>query len=315
MDVTILMKSDFHNKKVLVTGGAGFIGSYTVNALLESGADVSVIDNLSTGSKNNLNSNVKLYENNITDPNLSRIFAHEKPDIVYHFAFNVLVPNSVKNPLLDLDGIAGSLNLFQCASQHKVAKLVFASSSFLYGNNPNIPSKETHPIELIAPYAAAKYSIESYLRCFRHTYGLDYVILRYGTVYGPKQTTGAMADYIRKLKSGSQAEIWGDGTKTRDYVFITDVVTANLLASQIPATTEGSIFNIGTGRETSLKEIYEKIARLLGRENSPIYLPDRQGELYRTCLDYSKTQHILGWEPKVSLDSGLRICVTSALEN
>lgn len=124
-----------------------------------------------------------------------------------------------------------------------------------------------------------------------------------------------MADYIRKLKSGSQAKIWGDGTKTRDYVFITDVVTANLLASQIPATTEGSIFNIGTGRETSLKEIYEKIARLLDRDNSPIYLPDRQGELYKTCLDYSKTQRILGWEPKVSLDSGLRICVTSALEN
>ena len=132
------MMPNFRNRKVLVTGGAGFIGSNTANALGESGASVSIVDNLSTGSKDNVPSNINLYEMNITDPSLSQVLSLEKPDLIYHFAFNVLVPNSVKNPLLDLDGIAGSLNLFQCAREADVRKVVFASSSFVYGNNPTI---------------------------------------------------------------------------------------------------------------------------------------------------------------------------------
>ena len=303
------MMPNFRNRKVLVTGGAGFIGSNTANALSESGASVSIVDNLSTGSKDNVPSNINLYEMNITDPSLSQVLSLEKPDLIYHFAFNVLVPNSVKNPLLDLDGIAGSLNLFQCAREADVRKVVFASSSFVYGNNPIIPTNEEHEIELVAPYAAAKYSVENYLQCFNKTYGLDYAIVRYATVYGPKQIKGAMADYIRKLKAGSQAEIWGDGSKTRDYVFISDVVKANLLVGQLSNITETPIFNIGTQQETSLNDVYQKIASLLGKESSPIYHPEREGELYKICLDYSKFHRLTGWKPEVSLDKGLQSCV------
>jgi UDP-glucose 4-epimerase len=295
------------NKKILVTGGAGFIGSHVVDALIENGAEVAVIDNLVTGRRENLNPNAKFYEINIADPKIETIFRREKPEIIYHFAFNVLVPKSVKNPLIDMDSIIGSVNILINAQKYGTKKIIFSSSGFLYGNTNNLPAKETEPIDPISPYVVAKNTVENYLRFFNKAYGLPYVIFRQAAIYGPRQVTGAMADYVRKLSAGKQAEIWGDGSKTRDYVYIDDLVRANLLALEIPSNFPDPVFNIGTSIETTLNDLYKKIAKLLNKKPEPIYLPDRPGEQVRYSLDYSKIKKNLGWEPKYTLEEGLKL--------
>lgn len=294
------------NAKILVTGGAGFIGSHTVDALIARGAEVLVIDNLSTGRKDNLNPKAKFYEMNLADTELEEILEKERPEIIYHFAFFVLVPKSVEDPTLDMDVLTGTVRILKKIKELNCAKkFVFASSGFVYGNTPNLPVKEIEPIDPVSPYVVAKQAIENYLRFYRKTFGLPYVILRYSAVYGPRQVTGAMADYIRKLAADQQAEMWGDGNKTRDYVYIEDVVRANLMALDVSDDHPEPIFNIGTAKETTLNEVYRKIAVLLGKKAKPIYQPDRPGEQMRYCLDYSKIKKELGWEPKVGLDEGL----------
>ncbi len=295
--------------KVLVTGGAGFIGSHTVDALRGAGAETVVVDNLSTGRRENLSPSAAFYEANIAEERFSEILRRERPDVIYHFAFYVLVPNSVENPLLDLDALAGSVRLLQAARALRVRKIVFASSGFLYGNTPTLPATEASAVDPVSPYVVAKHAIEGYLRFFQRTFGVPSVVLRYSAVYGPRQVTGAMADYIRKLSSGTQAEMWGDGTKTRDYVYIDDVVNANLLALAIPADHPSPVFNIGTSVETTLNTLYQKIAHLLGVEAQPVYRPDRPGEQIRYCLDWTKARRELGWEPRFALDEGLRLTV------
>jgi UDP-glucose 4-epimerase len=299
--------AEIKNKKILVTGGAGFIGSHTVNALIGRGADVVIVDNLITGRKENLNPRAKFYEMNITDSALEEIFQKEKPEIIYHFAFNVLVPKSVEDPLVDMDSIIGSVNVFQNAKKYGVKKIIFSSSGFIYGNTQNLPVKESEPMEPASPYSIAKHTVENYLKYFSKEHGLPRVIFRYAAVYGPGQTTGAMSDYIRKLAANQQSQIWGDGKKTRDYVYIDDVVRANLLALDSPLECPEAVFNIGTGRETTLNELYEKIAKLLKKNPAPIYLSDRRGEQIRYCLDYSKAKKVLGWEPKYNLEEGLKL--------
>lgn len=302
----VIMALNVKGKKILVTGGAGFIGSHIVNVLIKKGAKVIIVDNLVTGRKENLNPKAKFYYLNITDPRLEDIFKNERPEFIYHFAFNVLVPKSVKNPLIDMDSIVGSVNILKNAQKYGVEKIIFASSGFLYGNTKNLPAKETEPIDPISPYVVAKSAVENYLRFFNKAFGLPYVVLRYSAVYGPKQVTGAMADYIRKLATDQQAKIWGDGTKTRDYVYIDDVVRANLSALKLPFNYSDPVFNIGTGIETTLNDLYKKIARLLNKEAKPIYLPDRSGEQIRYSLDYSKIKKVLEWKPSIYLDEGLK---------
>ncbi len=300
-------------KKFLVTGGAGFIGSHTVDALVERGGTVVVVDNLSTGRRENLNPNATFYHTNLADESIERILEHERPDAIYHFAFYVLVPKSVENPLLDIDVLIGTLRMLQKARDIGVRKIILSSSGFLYGNTPNLPAIEDLPVDPVSPYVVAKHAIENYLKFYYKAYHLPYVVLRYAAVYGPRQVTGAMADYIRKLSSGKQAEMWGDGNKTRDYVFINDVVRANLLALSVSADHPNPVFNIGTGIETTLNDVYRKIADMLGVEAKPIYYPDRPGEQIRYCLDISKARRELGWEPKYDLDQGLRITVKEYL--
>jgi UDP-glucose 4-epimerase len=305
------MTTKLKNRRILVTGGAGFIGSHTVDALLKAGANVVIIDNLVTGRRENLNPEAKFYNMNIADPEVDKIFKQEKPEIIYHFAFNVLVPKSVENLLMDIDSIAGAANVFQNANRYGVKKTIFASSGFVYGNNQNIPVKETEPIDFVSPYVVAKYAAENYLRYFRKVYGLPHVIFRYAAIYGPRQITGAMADYIRKLSSGQQAEIWGDGSKTRDYVYIDDVVHANIMALDLPLDYPNPVFNIGTGIETTLNDVYKNIAAILGKEAKPIYLLDRPGEQMRYALDSSKIKNVLNWQQTVELKDGLKRRIAS----
>jgi UDP-glucose 4-epimerase len=300
--------------KALVTGGAGFIGSHTVDALLTRGASVVVVDQLSTGRRANVNPNAEFYELDIADPAFEDVLLKERPDVVFHFAFHVLVPKGVENPLLELDGVVGSLRLLEAARRIGVRKIVFASSGFLYGNTPHLPASEAEPIDPVTPYVVAKQAVEGYLRFYRRTYRLASVVLRYAAIYGPRQSTGAMADYIRKLAAGAQADIWGDGTKTRDYVYVADAVEANLLALSVADDHPNPIFNVGTGVETTLNEIYRRIAALLGARANPIYHADRPGEQIRYCLDSQKARRELGWTPRYTLDEGLRLTVEASPE-
>ncbi|WP_447974989.1 NAD-dependent epimerase/dehydratase family protein [Nitrospira sp. Kam-Ns4a] len=296
-------------KRVLVTGGAGFIGSHTVDALVERGARVVIVDDLSTGREQNLNPQATFYKLNLADEEIEGVMERERPEIIYHFAFYVLVPKSVENPLRDLDIIAGTLRMLQKAKEIGVQRIVLASSGFLYGNTPHLPATEECPVDPVSPYVVSKHALEQYLRFYYKAYRIPYTILRYAAIYGPRQVTGAMADYIRKLSNGDQAEMWGDGNKTRDYVFIEDVVLANLLALTVPHDHPNPVFNIGTGVETTLNTLYRKIADLLGVEAKPVYHPDRPGEQVRYCLDSAKIRKELGWEPRYSLDQGLKLMV------
>lgn len=299
-------KMNLRNKKFLVTGGAGFIGSHTVDALVKKGARVIVIDNLSTGRKENLNSKTKFYELDCADPKLAEIFTKEKPDYVYHFAFNVLVPKSVDDPIMDAQSIIASLNVIKNAYQAKVKKIIFSSSSFVYGNAKIRPTDENQPIIPVSPYAISKYAVEEYLRYYNQTFGLPYVIFRYASVYGPRQVKGAMADYILQLKSGGQADIWGDGKKTRDYVFVEDVVRANLKALAVLDNFKNPLFNLGTAVETTLNAVYREIAGILKKEARPIYHLARLAEQELQALDFSEAEKYLGWSPKVNLLKGLK---------
>jgi UDP-glucose 4-epimerase len=294
------------NKKILITGGAGFIGSHTADALINLGANVVIVDNLSTGKIDNINPRAKFYELNIADSKFEEVLEKERPEIIYHFSFFVLVPKSIDNPLLDVDNLVGSIRLLKKIKElNCVEKIVFASSGFTYGNTKNLPVKETEPQVPVSPYAIAKINIENYIKFYNKVFHIPSVILRYSAVYGPKQITGAMADYIQKIASGDQADIWGDGNKTRDYVFITDLINANLLALNVPDDHANPVFNVGTGIETTLNELYKKIAHLLKKEAMPIYHPDREGEQLRYCLDNNKICTELNWSPKISLDNGL----------
>ncbi|MCK4781647.1 NAD-dependent epimerase/dehydratase family protein [Candidatus Parcubacteria bacterium] len=299
------------NKKILVTGGAGFIGSHTVDALIRKGANIVIVDNLLTGRKENINPKAKFYEMNIANPDIEDIFKKEKPEIIYHFAFNVQVPKSVENPLVDMDSIIGSVNLLRNICKYGAEKIIFSSSCFVYGNTKNLPTKETEPINPISSYIIAKNTVENYLRFFNTAYGLPYVIFRYGTVYGERQVMGAMADYIRQLAKGNQAKIWGNGSKTRDYVYVKDVVQANLLVLELPNNYSNPVFNISSGVETTLNDLYWKIAKLLKKKPQPEYLPDRSGELRRFCLDSSKIKEVLGWRAEYNLNQGLKLKLKS----
>lgn len=303
------MTNILSGQKVMVTGGAGFIGSHTVDALINNGAEVMVVDNLLTGREENINPEARFYNLNIADPEIEVIMEKEKPAIVYHFAFFVLVPKSVKTPLLDMDCLIGTLRILQKAKDLKIKKIIYSSSGFVYGNNPNLPVSESEPFDYVSAYTVSKSATENYLKFFYKTYSLPYVILRYSAIYGPRQITGAMADYIRKLAKDQQAEMWGDGNKTRDYVFINDVVRANLLSLNIPDGHINPVFNIGTATETTLNVLYKKIADILGKEAKPIYYADRPGEQIRYCLDYFKAKEELGWKPKYTLDEGLKITI------
>ena len=299
--------SSLDGTRVLVTGGAGFIGSHLVEALAARGARVCVVDDLSTGWEENLHPGAAFYRLHTSAPELAEVLRHERPEVVYHLAANTNVPRSVADPLGDCDNVRGGLNLFLGCQETGVRKVVLASSSFVYGNaaDADLPLTEEQPTQPVSPYSVSKTATENYLRYFHLTYGLPMVIFRYGTTSGPRQTGGALADYIRKIAAGERAEMYGDGRLTRDYTYVSDVVRANLLALEV-AEADGEVFNLGSDRETALIDLYAAVARLLGRpENRPVFLPARPGDIRRFRVSYAKAARILGWRPTVSLDEGL----------
>jgi len=295
--------------KILVTGGAGFIGSNLVDALIETGHQVLVVDNLSTGLKENLNSQAKFFELDIQDEKLSDIFAAEKPEVVFHLAAQIDVRKSVDDPVSDAKAnILGSINLLENCKKNGVKKIVFSSTGgAIYGDAEVIPTPETYEQKPISPYGIAKLSIEKYLYYYHQVFGLPYIVLRYANVYGPRQNSkgeaGVVAIFCDKLLSGNQPVINGEGLQTRDYVYVADVVAANLAALN---SDKVDTYNVGTGKETNVNEIAALIKEGLGTELDFAHGPAKAGEQRKSCLDYSKIKQELDWLPKTMLSEGIK---------
>jgi len=296
--------------KVLVTGGLGFIGSHIVDLLIEKDYEVVIVDDISTGSKENLNKDAKFYKTDICDPDLKGIFEKEKIEFVLHQVAQVNVRRSVSDPRFDAEvNILGSINLLECCREFDVKKIVYASSGgAVYGEPQYLPVDEEHPIRPLCPYGASKYSVENYLFIYWKNFNLDYATLRYSNVYGPRQDpfgeAGVVAIFTDKLLRNKSPVIFGDGNQTRDFVYVEDVVNANLIAMK--KETRSKEFNIGTGIETSVNDIYERLKKITNSNASAVHGDPVLGEVRRICLDIKLAQKELGWKPQINLDEGLR---------
>lgn len=301
--------------KIIVTGGAGFIASHVADAYIERGHDVAVLDDLSRGKRENINPRCRFYECDIRDTAaVQRIFRTEKPEVVNHHAAQMDVRRGVKEPLFDAQvNIFGSINLIEAALANGVKRFIYAATAGAgYGEPREIPVAEDYPVNPITPYGISKHTVEHYLFTFHFLYGLEYVALRYGNVYGPRQNSqgeaGVFAIFSEQMLAGIEPVIYGDGSKIRDYVFIADVAAANAAALQ-HGTNE--IFNISSGIATTDLEVFETVRDLLGATVQPKYVPRRPGEIDRITLDISKAERLLGWKPAVTLSEGARITVAS----
>jgi UDP-glucose 4-epimerase len=300
--------------KVLVTGGAGFIGSHVVDALVAKGHQVLVVDNLSTGKTEHLNPQATFYQVDIRDPELEDVFRRERPDLVNHHAAHVDVRRSVEDPRYDADvNIAGSLNLLECARRHGVQRFVYASSGgAIYGEPAYLPCDEKHPLNPLSPYGVSKQTVESYLFVYGQTYGLRYVILRYPNVYGPRQDPfgegGVVAIFASRMLRGQEVVINGSGEQVRDFVHVQDVVSANLLAQEA---LDGQVYNLGTGVGTSVNQLFASMKSPTGYAREPVHGPPKAGETFKIYLDATKAREELGWRPEVGLEDGLRATIAS----
>jgi UDP-glucose 4-epimerase len=295
--------------KVLVTGGAGFIGSHLVDACISAGYEVAVVDDLSTGRRENVHPAAKFYQVDITGDLLAEVFAEVRPEIVIHHAAQASVTRSVQDPQYDvMVNVLGTIGILEQCVRWKVRKVVFASTGgAIYGEPTSLPVTEDHPLAPISPYGITKYVGELYLTFYQRAYGLPYVSLRYANVYGPRQDptgeAGVVAIFIDAMLRGRAPTIFGDGTQTRDFVYVGDVVRANLLAMRSDVV---GVLNIGTGIETPVNLLYEKLAQLTGFPDPPVYADPRPGDVYRIALDATRARILLGWGPEVTLEEGLR---------
>lgn len=300
----------FKMSKVLVTGGLGFIGSHIVDLLIDGGYEVIVVDNLSSGSKKNLNKGAKLYIKDICNRDFRTVFAKERPDYVIHEAAQINVRKSLSDPAFDARAnILGSINLLECCRSYGVKKVIYASSGgAVYGEPEYLPADEKHPIRPLCPYGASKYAVENYLYIYKKNFGLDYVALRYANVYGPRQDpageAGVVAIFIKKQMSDVAPVIFGDGEQTRDFVYVKDVAKANLFA--LEKETSSTEYNIGTGTETSVNNLEKMLRKITGSSLEAFHGKEVPGEVRRISLDISRAKKELGWEPEYSLSSGLK---------
>ena len=297
------------NTNVLVTGGAGFIGSHLVNGLLDSGYSVAVVDDLSSGQLRNLNHRATFYHCAITDPKLVQIIQREGPEIIFHLAAQSSVRQSTLDPVSDADSnVLGTIRLLSAAAAEGVEKIVFSSTGgAIYGNPDVIPCDEDTPVNPITPYALSKYVSELYLDLYQRTYGLEYTILRYANVYGPGQDpngeAGVIAIFAGMMLRGRTPNIYGNGLQERDFVYVSDVVEANLAAAYRG---DGGIYNIGSGEPVTINRIHSLLQNYTEFHEGPVYRPRRAGEVLRIALDPSRANRELSWEPQVSLEEGLR---------
>lgn len=295
--------------KVLVTGGAGFIGSRLSDALLGRGDPVVIVDNLSTGKKENVPARATFHPADLRDAAaLEAVFSREKPDLVSHHAAQTDVRRSMEDPANDAQvNVLGTVNLLRLCVQHRVKKVVFASSSAVYPEPESVPVREDHPIRPISAYGLTKQVGEQYLRLYQDAYGLAFTAFRYGNVYGPRQDpkgeAGVVAIFCSQILAGIQPTLFGDGKKTRDYIYVEDVVSANLQA--LDGAGDGEVFNLGWGREVTDFEVFDTVRKALGKSVEPRYSSKRPGELDRIALDSNKARAQLRWTPRVPFEEGI----------
>lgn len=293
---------------ILITGGAGFIGSHLADALIKLNHNVTIIDNLSSGTKFNVPSEAEFIEADIRTSSISNIFKNHKFDLVFHEAAQTLVPESIKNPYKDADeNIMGLINVLESCRQTGVKKIIFSSSAAVYGNNSNLPLSENESLSPTSFYGLTKTTSEKYLNLYYEYFGIHYTILRYSNVYGPRQGAngegGVIYIFAKALAENKPINIFGDGNQTRDFISVHDIVEAN-----IAAITNGNekILNISTETETTLNELANKMINLSKKDKNLIhYKKPRNGDIYRSCLSNKNAVAELNWKPKISLDKGL----------
>ena len=295
--------------KILVTGGAGFIGSNVVDAYLKLGHQVIVVDDLSTGKQDYVNPSCKFYKADVSTAEFASIILNEKPDVINHHAAQIDVRKSVDDPGFDAQiNILGIINVCQTGLKAKVKKVIFSSSGgVLYGEVPSTPASESAPISPLCPYGVSKYASELYLRYFNHQYGMRFTSLRYANVYGPRQIggeAGVVAIFIRNMLEGKPTVIFGDGRQERDFVFVEDVARANVLALEKG---DNESINIGTARTVSVNELHQLLAQITNYRGKAENVPSRPGELNRNVLAVDFAHTSLGWRPTTSLEAGLKI--------
>ena len=304
--------------KILVTGGAGFIASHIADAFIDEGHNVFILDNLSSGFEKNINPKAEFIRADIRDGSISDLFLKEKFDVVNHHAAQMDVRRSVANPAFDADtNIIGTINLLQNAVKNRVKKFMFASTGgAVYGEQEYFPADEKHPTSPLSPYGISKLAVEKYLFFYRFQYNLNYSILRYANIYGPRQNphgeAGVVAIFSKKLLNGEQPIINGNGKQTRDYTFVKDVVKANLLTLKDDSS---DFYNVGTEKETNVNQLFGMINKLIGKGQVEKHGPAMPGEQLRSVITSKKLMQKFGWSPSVSVEEGLKITVEYFNEN
>jgi UDP-glucose 4-epimerase len=295
--------------RILVTGGAGFIGSHVVDRFVALGHEVAILDNLSTGQREFVNPKARFYEIDLTDGGaVERCVAECKPVVVDHHAAQIDVRHSVDDPVFDATtNILGALELLQACRRHAVRKFIYASTGgALYGEGRQLPASEDHPINPESPYGASKHALEHYLYLWKLLHGLDYTVLRYPNVFGPRQNphgeAGVNAIFIGLMLHGTQPRIFGTGEALRDYLYVDDVVEANVLALERG---DGEMVNLGTGIGTSVNQVFRELKSILGFAAEPIYEAARAGEVQKIYLDAARAKQALGWAPRTAFRAGL----------
>ena len=293
--------------KILVTGGAGFIGSNLVDTLIEEGHQVAVIDDLSTGKKEYINSRAEFYKVDIVSGEIKDIFKKERYDLVYHLAAQIDIQRSIEDPVYDARvNTLGTINILEACKEYGVSKIVYASSAAVYGEPKYLGIDEIHPITPLSYYGISKYTPEQYIISYSNLWGLDYTILRYANAYGirqdPKGEGGVISIFLDKMLRNDTPVIYGDGSATRDFIYVKDVIKANLLTM-----TKGSrkIFNIGTGRATSISKLFNTMKSLMNYKGSVQYDLERKGDIRDSYFNIDKAKNDLRWEADYSIEEGL----------
>jgi len=296
------------NKRALITGGAGFIGSNLADLLIEKNFEVIIIDNLSTGKEKNINKRAKFYKNDLSDfEEIKKIFKKEKPDFVFHLAAKINVRESIQKPIENAQhNVINTINLLELSKEFNVKHFIFSSTGgAIYGDSVEIPTPETAAASPGSPYGCSKYSIEKYLIAYNKLFGLKFTSLRYANVYGPRQNpegeAGVISIFLKKMFAHETPLIFG-GIQTRDFIYVKDVARANILALDDD---KSRIYNVGTGQETDIIEIFNRLNKYFKEKFIPEYKPIIQGEQKRSCLNYDKIKKNLGWNPRTNLTEGL----------
>ena len=295
--------------KVLVTGGAGFIGSHIVDKLIARGDEIIIVDNLSTGKSENINKEAKFYNVDISSDELGEVFKKEHPEYVIHLGAQVDVNKSIKDPLYDAQiNIIGSLNILENCKRYGIKKIVYSNSGGAGSGEPQyLPVDENHPIDPLAPYGVSKHTVEHYLSVYHKIHGLAYVSLRYANVYGPRQDPfgegGVVAIFCYNLMHNKPSKIFGTGEQTRDFVYVGDVADANIAALDYD---KSDCFNVSTNVEITINDLYNEIKNIAEASVDPLYVDARKGDIFRSVLSCDKIKKFLKWNPQVTLNAGLK---------